>query len=168
MGNLPTFWRLENFIERLDAWIAVENPSEYVRIIVTEWVVTRFDNPYKDVSRQPDFPNLWFGPIPATSWRPSTQVTSWSARTGLSRKIGLSGAIRSRHSDGRPSTECPQNRSCIASGSVRRQRIERPRTERGRSAYHRVHRTDPSGDRAVGGQWPNSPRTSSLWRPICG
>jgi hypothetical protein len=46
MGNLPTFWRLENFIERLDAWIAVENPSEYVRIIVTEWVVTRFDNPY--------------------------------------------------------------------------------------------------------------------------
>lgn len=66
MGNLPTFWRLENFVERLDAWISVENPSEDLRIIVTEWVLTRFDDPYTDVSRQPDFPNLWFGPIPDT------------------------------------------------------------------------------------------------------
>jgi hypothetical protein len=55
---------LENFVERLDAWIAIENPSEDLRIIVTEWVVARFDNPYTDVSRMPDFPNLWFRPIP--------------------------------------------------------------------------------------------------------
>ena len=64
MDRLPTFWRLENFEDRLDAWIAVENPTEDLRFIVTEWVLTRFDHPYTDVSREPEFPNLWFGAIP--------------------------------------------------------------------------------------------------------
>lgn len=66
MDNLPAFWRLENFIERLDSWISFEDPLEDLRIIVTEWVVTRFDDPYTDVRRQPDVPNLWFGQIPGT------------------------------------------------------------------------------------------------------
>jgi hypothetical protein len=64
MDKLPGFWRLENFDVRLDAWIANESPDEDLRIIVTEWVIGRFDNPYTDVSREAEFPNLWFGAIP--------------------------------------------------------------------------------------------------------
>ena len=77
MDRLPSFWQLENFVERLDAWIANENPSEDLRIVVTEWVVARFDNPYTDVSREPDFPNLWFGPIPETQHSGQVVVCSY-------------------------------------------------------------------------------------------
>ena len=94
MDRLPSFWQLENFVERLDAWIATENPSEDLRIIVTEWVVARFDNPYTDVSREPEFPNLWFGPIPETEH--SGQV--WFVPTGSSRTNDSSGVTKSLHS----------------------------------------------------------------------
>ena len=29
-------------------------------------VLTRFDDPYSDVRREPDFDNLWFGPVPGS------------------------------------------------------------------------------------------------------
>jgi hypothetical protein len=40
-------WALERFEECLDRWIEVENPSDDLRIIVTEWVLSRFDDHIK-------------------------------------------------------------------------------------------------------------------------
>ena len=77
MGNLPTFWQLENFEERLDTWILVENPSDDLRFVVTEWVISRFDNPYADVSREPEFPNFWFGQIPGTAHQGNVVACSY-------------------------------------------------------------------------------------------
>ena len=57
-------WKLEGFLDRLDAWIAHESPTEDLRYIVTEWILTRFENPYQGVRRDGDLPNLWFGRVP--------------------------------------------------------------------------------------------------------
>lgn len=59
-------WQLIGFAEQLDAWIAAEAPDEDIRLIVTSWVLSRFDDPYVGVRREPGFANLWFGPVPLT------------------------------------------------------------------------------------------------------
>ena len=60
-------WTLENFAEALDRWIDEEHPSEALRIHVTTWIFTRFEDPYQGVRREPGFPNLWFGAIPGST-----------------------------------------------------------------------------------------------------
>lgn len=35
-------------------------------MIVTAWVLTRYDDPYQGVRRESGFPNLWFGVVPDT------------------------------------------------------------------------------------------------------
>ena len=30
--------------------------------MVTHWLLSRFDDPYLGMQREPGFPNLWFGP----------------------------------------------------------------------------------------------------------
>lgn len=60
-------WHLVGFRDRLEQWIEAERPGEALRLAVTEWIFTRFDDPYRGVSREPDFANLWFGRIPGTS-----------------------------------------------------------------------------------------------------
>lgn len=57
-------WRLENFEVSLDSWIAQVAPSDDVRLVVTAWVISRLDDPYLGVRREPGFANLWFGSIP--------------------------------------------------------------------------------------------------------
>ena len=59
-------WVLEDFEARLDQWIEVESPADNLRILVTAWVLSRFDDPYAGVHREPDFGNLWFGPVPGS------------------------------------------------------------------------------------------------------
>jgi hypothetical protein len=59
-------WRLEDFEARLDQWIASEKPADDVRLLVTAWVLSRFDDPYAGVRREPEFENLWFGPVPGS------------------------------------------------------------------------------------------------------
>jgi hypothetical protein len=59
-------WALENLESCLDAWIELEQPSDDLRILVTAWVLTRFDDPYADVRREPSFDNLWFGAVPGS------------------------------------------------------------------------------------------------------
>lgn len=61
-GVLP--WKLENFLERFDAWTELESPKDDLRCIVMAWVLTRYDDPYQGVRREPGFANLWFGAIP--------------------------------------------------------------------------------------------------------
>jgi hypothetical protein len=62
----PGPWRLENFLDHLDTWIEREQPSDDLRLTITAWLLTRFDDPYQGVQREPGFENLWFGEIPRT------------------------------------------------------------------------------------------------------
>jgi hypothetical protein len=57
-------WTLVGFLERLDAWADLESPEDDLRLLVTAWILTRYDNPYQGVRREPSFPNLWFGAVP--------------------------------------------------------------------------------------------------------
>lgn len=59
----PT-WQLVGFLERLDDWIERELPGDDLRVVVTAWVLTRYDDPYQGVRRESAFPNLWFGVVP--------------------------------------------------------------------------------------------------------
>ncbi len=61
---MASAWKLEDFLERLDAWAEHESPPDDLRPIVTAWIMTRFDDPYKGVRRERGFPNLWFGHVP--------------------------------------------------------------------------------------------------------
>jgi hypothetical protein len=61
-GAMP--WKLEGFLERLDAWIELEKPPDDLCLLVTGWIMSRFEDPYLGVRREPGFPNLWFGAVP--------------------------------------------------------------------------------------------------------
>jgi hypothetical protein len=62
----PGSWQLENFLECLDRWAEHETAGQDVRLVVTAWILSRFEDPYQGVRREPGFENLWFGPVPAT------------------------------------------------------------------------------------------------------
>ena len=68
-------WQLEGFLERLDIWEELFSPSDDLRLIVTSWVMTRFDDPYQGVRREPQFGNLWFGVVPDTEDDDGSVVT---------------------------------------------------------------------------------------------
>jgi hypothetical protein len=57
-------WILEGFLDCLDRWAALESPSDDLRMVVTAWILSRYDDPYMGVRREPGFDNLWFGPVP--------------------------------------------------------------------------------------------------------
>jgi hypothetical protein len=59
-------WKLEGFLDRLDAWADQESPSDDLKLLVTAWIMSRYDDPYLGMRREPDFPNLWFGSVPDT------------------------------------------------------------------------------------------------------
>lgn len=59
-------WTLIDFGERLDSWVLAEAPADGMKLIVTSWVLTRFDDPYQGMRREPGFDNLWFGAVPST------------------------------------------------------------------------------------------------------
>lgn len=65
-SNAPG-WRLVGFEEALDRSAETENPSTDLRSLVTEWVLSRFDNPHQGVRREPGSPEgLWFGKVPGS------------------------------------------------------------------------------------------------------
>jgi hypothetical protein len=59
-------WRLEGFSECLDEWADRDDPVVDLRAVVTAWVLTRFDDPYQGVRREPPFETLWFGAMPGS------------------------------------------------------------------------------------------------------
>ena len=59
-------WTLAAFEERLDAWISLEDPDERLRLLVTAWILSRLDDPYLGVTREPAFANLWHGTVPGS------------------------------------------------------------------------------------------------------
>ncbi|WP_020518704.1 hypothetical protein [Catelliglobosispora koreensis] len=73
MPDLDT-WKLEGFLDRLDAWVAREAPPDELRVLVTAWIMSRYDDPYQGVQRERDFENLWFGPIPGSVTKSGTVV----------------------------------------------------------------------------------------------
>lgn len=62
----PALWRLERFLSEFDAWTDREHPSDDLRVLVTEWMVGRQDDPYRGVRRVPSFENLWHGAVPGS------------------------------------------------------------------------------------------------------
>ena len=45
MANGVNAWQFNNFGNALDAWISLETPDDDLRLVVTAWVLTRFDDP---------------------------------------------------------------------------------------------------------------------------
>lgn len=63
MPHPDSRWVLEGFERCLDEWIERDHPSEELSYVVTEWVLSRAENPYVGVRREPGFENLWFGAV---------------------------------------------------------------------------------------------------------
>ena len=63
---MPSPWTLERFGECLDRWFEQDGPSQDLRLVVTSWVLSRFDDPYQGVRRERGFENLWYGTVPAS------------------------------------------------------------------------------------------------------
>jgi hypothetical protein len=59
-------WILEGFEEAFDIWGEQESADHDLRVQVLSWLLTRMDDPYVDVRREPAFDNLWFGPVPGS------------------------------------------------------------------------------------------------------
>lgn len=57
-------WSLQGFEDHLDIWIQAEEPDQDLRNLVTAWVLSRFEDPYQGVRREPGFDNLWWGQVP--------------------------------------------------------------------------------------------------------
>jgi len=68
-------WLLFDFEERFDAWVALEQPSPELRVLVLDWILTRQQDPYRGVRREPGFDNLWFGAVPRSSRGTGRAVT---------------------------------------------------------------------------------------------
>ncbi len=67
-------WQLVGFIDRLDLWMELESPDDDLRLQVTDWIFTRYTDPYEGVRRAPGFANLWFGQIAGTRRDPDSAV----------------------------------------------------------------------------------------------
>ena len=59
-------WQLHSFSNRLDEWIELEHPEDWLRVLVGNWVLSRIEDPYDGLRRVPDFDNLWFGVVPGS------------------------------------------------------------------------------------------------------
>lgn len=60
-------WKLVEFEERFEAWVAREAPSEDLSYVVAEWMFSRVEDPYEGAQREPGFPNLWSARIRGTA-----------------------------------------------------------------------------------------------------
>lgn len=57
-------WDLAGFTDRLDKWQFVEQPPQDLSMLVTAWVFSRYDDPYRGARREPGFENLWSSVVP--------------------------------------------------------------------------------------------------------
>ncbi len=61
---MPSPWTLERFGDCLDRWIERDEPAQDLRLVVTDWVLSRFEDPYQGVRRETGFENLWYATVP--------------------------------------------------------------------------------------------------------
>jgi hypothetical protein len=73
----PTSWQLAGFEDALDRWIDIDQPSIDLRVIVGDWIFTRYDDPFSGVSRELGFDNLWVGVVPGTQRDGTVVVCSY-------------------------------------------------------------------------------------------
>lgn len=66
MSDRGSRWRLIGFEDRLDEWQRNESADEDLLLIILPWIMSRFEDPYQGMKREPEFENLWFGPVPHT------------------------------------------------------------------------------------------------------
>ena len=59
-------WQLEGFSEQLDEWVELEQPEDWLRILVVNWVLGLINDPYQGLRRESGFDNLWFGVVPGS------------------------------------------------------------------------------------------------------
>ncbi|MER5647277.1 hypothetical protein [Streptosporangium sp. NPDC002524] len=67
--NAGASWTLVGFMERLELWEKNEPASaalDHVRWAILPWIMERQADPYKNVQREAEVPNLWFGKIAGT------------------------------------------------------------------------------------------------------
>lgn len=67
LGRTPPLWTLLDFEAVFSRWLAVDTPSAELRAHVLDWLFTRQETPHLGLRRDPQIPNLWFGPVPNTS-----------------------------------------------------------------------------------------------------
>ena len=77
MSGAPSDWKLVRFLEVMDAWIEREAPDDDTRLVVIDWVMNRYDDPYRGMRREPGLPNLWYGPVPGTESDDTVVVCSY-------------------------------------------------------------------------------------------
>jgi hypothetical protein len=51
-------------VPALDRWIELSEPDQDLRLVVTDWVLSRAQHPYRAVRRETGFDNLWYGTVP--------------------------------------------------------------------------------------------------------
>ena len=88
-------WQLDMYLDAVDEWIEVESPPGWLRFVVREWLLSRFDDPYVGMRRAGGFENLWFAMVPlsAHNWLVVT-CSCWieeRARTVRCDRIGSLG-----------------------------------------------------------------------------
>ena len=59
-------WLLDEFLPRLHLWIETEQPDDRLVNVVREWIITRYDDPYRGARRADVAENLWFAVVPDT------------------------------------------------------------------------------------------------------
>jgi hypothetical protein len=62
----PDHWNLSEFDEWIDRWIEQESPDVELRLAVRAWLLSRLEDPYQGVRREPGFENLWSCTVPGT------------------------------------------------------------------------------------------------------
>lgn len=65
MPELPG-WTLDDFSEWLERWIAAESPDDDRVLRVSEWIMSRADDPYVGARQVIEIPGLWFAEISGT------------------------------------------------------------------------------------------------------
>lgn len=70
-------WQLRDFEYHADIWINTENPDQILINEVFEWILSRMEDPYQGVRREPGFDNLWYGPVPQANRQDTTVVASY-------------------------------------------------------------------------------------------
>ena len=68
---------LEDFLDRIDVWADSQQPSQDLVLHVMAWLLTRYEDPYQGVRREPGFDNLWQATIPHTHHRGYVVVCSY-------------------------------------------------------------------------------------------
>ena len=59
-------WALQDFLPRLDEWIAREQPLDELQVRVLDWIFTRMHDPFADARRVEGFADYWQARIPNT------------------------------------------------------------------------------------------------------